>query len=233
MDQTPAEPAPLLEAEHLARRHPNGAMWLLDDVSLAICPGDRLAISGPSGSGKTLLLRALAILDRTDRGTVRWQGVAVGGARVPRFRSHVIYLHQRPTLLGGTVEEAIRQPLRLAVHGGRRFAREETALRLRQLGRSEAFLEQPVSELSGGEMQLVALLRALQLDPQVLLLDEPTAALDPTTEQTVEQLLHHWLGAAAELRAWVWVTHGPDQARRVSSRRYTMHHGRLQEAPAP
>ena len=61
-------PTPLVEAEHLGRRHPNGREWLLDDVNLPIEGGSRLAMTGPSGAGKTLLLRALAHLDPLDRG---------------------------------------------------------------------------------------------------------------------------------------------------------------------
>ncbi len=229
--QESSVPAPLLEAEHLSRRHPGGRGWLLDDVSLAIRAGDRVAICGPSGSGKTLLLRALAALDHTDRGTLWWRGMPVAGKRVPQFRRHVIHLRQRPALFGSTVEESLRQPLRLAVHRGRLFARERILRWLQQLGRGESFLQQPTSELSGGEMQLVALLRALQLDPEVLLLDEPTAALDPATTLLVERLLHRWLSAEGQERAWVWVTHAPEQAGRVSDRQYAMHSGRLQEVP--
>ena len=188
----------LLEADHIGRRHPEGPAWLLDDVSLEIEPGARLSLAGPSGGGKTLLLRALARLDRLDRGEVRYHGRGVHHDAVPQFRASVIYLHQRATLIEETVEAALRRPFALTVHRQRKFDRRQAIELLSALGREAAFLQKKVAELSGGEIQIAALVRALQLDPQILLLDEPTSALDGATATAVEQLIDQWLSESTQ-----------------------------------
>lgn len=221
----PSSPeSPLLAAEKLARRHPSGQQWLLDGVSLAVARGERLALLGPSGSGKTLLLRALAMLDPVDSGRILWHGQPVPRTEIPRFRCSAIYLHQRAALGADTVDDALRLPLDLAVHRGREFAREAIVGWLAELGRDEWFLDKRASELSGGEIQITALLRALQLEPQVLLLDEPTSALDVHTARGVERLIEHWtaLGHAA-----IWVTHDSAQANRVATRALHIAGGRI------
>ena len=218
---------PLLDARGLGRRHPNGDDWLLREVSLTIRPGERLAIAGPSAAGKTLLLRALALLDHLDAGQLVWRGKPIAPADVPEFRRQVIYLHQRPALFEGTVVENLRQPFSLRVHRGRRFDRDWIISRLCSVGRNADFLEGFTRDLSGGEAQIVALLRALQLTPRVLLLDEPTAALDSETAQAAEQLVADWLAEDAA-RATVWVSHNLEQARRVADRRVRLVAGRIE-----
>jgi putative ABC transport system ATP-binding protein len=218
----------LLEARHLRRQHPDGVRWLLDDISLTVGAADRLALSGPSGSGKTLLLRALAVLDPLDGGQVCWQDRPVRRDCVPAFRSAVIYLHQRASLLDDRVEAALRQPFALAVHRKRQFRRERIIQWLARLDRDHSFLEKTVADLSGGEMQIVSLLRALQLDPVILLLDEPTAALDPQTAAAMERLLGDWVADPAAGRAFVWVTHAAEQAQRVGQQILYMRDGRVE-----
>src|SRR5262245_53862546 len=150
----------LLEARGVGRRRPGGDGWLLEDASLALRPGDRLALVGPTGGGKTLLLRALALLDPLDAGTVCWQGEPVPNSGVPAFRRQVIYLHQRPALFEGTVEDNLRQPFALRVHRGERFDPARVASLLAALGRDASFLAKRQGDLSGGEAQITALLRA-------------------------------------------------------------------------
>jgi putative ABC transport system ATP-binding protein len=140
----------------------------------------------------------------------------------------VIYLHQRPALLDGSVEDNLRSPFTLKAHRGRRFDEARVLGLLDGLGRGAEFLARSSRDLSGGEAQLVALLRAVQLDPTALLLDEPTASLDPASARTVEALVDRWFAAGAGNRALVWVSHDPDQSRRVSGRRLHMHAGRLE-----
>ncbi len=216
----------LLEADHIGRRHPDGKAWLLDDVTLAIEPGARLVLTGPSGAGKTLLLRALARLDRLDRGEVRYRGQAVHHDAVPHYRASVIYLHQRAALIEDTVEAALRRPYALKVHRQRNFDSRRVVELLSALQRDAAFLEKKVAELSGGEIQITALVRAMQLDPTILLLDEPTAALDGPAATAVEQLIDGWLAQSAE-RAMIWVSHDEAQAQRVGRSAIRMEAGRL------
>jgi putative ABC transport system ATP-binding protein len=218
----------LLEAKNAGRLHPDGRTWLLDDVNLLIEPGACLAMIGPSGAGKTLLLRALARLDPLDRGEVRYKDRAIAHDAVPLYRSQVVYLHQRAALIEDAVEAALRKPFALNVYRHRRFDRDRVLRLLSGLGRSAPFLSKNVAELSGGEIQITALVRALQLDPVVLLLDEPTAALDAPTAAAVERLIADWWDENNE-RAMIWVSHNEAQARRVGRTIIRMEAGRLVE----
>lgn len=232
MDKTIATPAanrnrfPLLQACEVRRR--SGDRLLLDGVSLGVGSGDRVAIVGPTGSGKTLLLRSLAMLDPLEGGRIIWHGAEVRRHDVPGFRSRVIYLQQRPALVEGTVEQNLKQPFSFRVHSQRKFDLEVHRAWLESLNRDESFLRKQHRELSGGESQIVALLRALQLEPEVLLLDEPTSALDSHSSRAVERLLDVWLARQTARRATVWVTHDHQQAERVASRTIEMSAGRLQ-----
>lgn len=217
----------LLEVRNLTRRHPDGRRWLLDDVSLGIRGGERLAVVGPSGSGKTLLLRAMARLDPVDGGEVRFRGDRIRHDGVPGFRRQAIYLHQRPALPGETVAAVLQQPFSLAAYRRQSFDSDRIVGLLESLHRDDSFLAKRTADLSGGEIQLVALLRALQLDPTILLLDEPTAALDPRTTRAVEELLVAWVEKTKEIRAMVWVTHDADQAARVAQQVLSMDRGKI------
>lgn len=218
----------LLEAHGIGRREPNGSQWLLDDVSLSVRAGETIAVVGPTGSGKTLLLRSLALLDPLDAGRILWRGERISASSVPSFRSCVIYLHQRATLLSGSVEENLRHPFTLKAHRRKAFDRDRTIELLVETGRGTDFLNRSDRNLSGGERQIVALLRALQLDPTVLLLDEPTAALDAETTEAIESLVRRWQSASEE-RGTIWVSHNADQVSRIARRILSMQNGRLQE----
>ena len=220
-------PLPEIDARGLGRRHPSSSDWLLNNASLHVRSGDRLAVVGPSGSGKTLLLRALALLDPLDAGSVLWRDKPVSGNRVPQYRSHVMYVHQRPAPMEGIVEQNLRQPFELAVHRNRQFDRDRVVRALKHLGRDPSFLSKSSRDLSGGESQIVALLRAIQLDPVVLLVDEPTAALDGDAAAAVETLVLSWLEEQPERRATVWVSHSPAQSARVARTILRMDKGRL------
>lgn len=222
--------ASYLEAIHLGRRRAGDKQWLLDDVSLAVQPGDRLVVEGPSGAGKTLLLRAIAIVDPLDFGEVRWLGRVIVRNEVPKFRRQVVYLHQRAALLGRTVAESLEMPFSLAGHRRQAMDREQIVAWLEELGRTPAFLEQLVRDLSGGEIQITAMLRAMQLHPSILLLDEPTAAMDAKTSLAAEELLVHWASEQPDRRALVWVSHDADQSRRVATRTVHIRAGRVVRA---
>ena len=110
-----------IEATEIGRRDRKSGDWLIRGVSVAIGFGERLGVLGPSGAGKTVLLRAMARLDPLDEGSIRWQGRVVQGEGVPDYRKRVVYLHQRPALLEGTVEDNLRYPFTLRAHRDRSF----------------------------------------------------------------------------------------------------------------
>ena len=219
-----------IEAAGIGRRDrkSGSGAWLIRDVCVSLGFGERLGVFGPSGAGKTVLLRAIALLDPLDEGSILWDGRVVRGDSVPEYRKRVIYLQQRPALLDGTVEENLRHPFTLRAHRGRAFDPIRAEALLARLGREPGFLAKVSRDLSGGESQLVGLIRALQLDPAVLLLDEPTASLDPAAAGAVEGLLDEWLAAEPDGRALVWASHDADQARRMTDRRIYLRAGRFE-----
>ena len=174
------------------------------------------------------MLRVLAMLDPCHAGQILWQGKSVSDAQVPRFRSQCIYLHQRAPMLDGSVEENLKLPYQLATHQSLQYDRQFIVDWFGQVGRDENFLRRSSDDLSGGERQMVALLRAIQLNPQVLLLDEPTSAADSETESIIEELIDRWFRAESD-RALVWVTHDRAQAIRIGDRQIMMEAGALQQ----
>jgi putative ABC transport system ATP-binding protein len=224
----PAKTA-LISACGLGRKTP-GDRWLIRGVCLDVHPGDRLAITGPTGAGKTVLLRAIALLDPLDEGLIRHQGVPIDEESIPGYRKKVIYLHQRPALFRGSVADNLQRPFALQIHRGKHFDRQRILGRLEILGRDASFLDKASRDLSGGEAQIVALLRAIQLDPAVLLLDEPSASLDQGTGQAIEGLISRWLEEDAEARAFVWISHDPQRVTRVATRRLAMRSGQFEGA---
>ena len=223
-----AKAACLLRLRDVGRRAPGSDKWLIQDVSLEVNAGDRIALVGSSGSGKSVLLRVLALLDGIDAGTLEMQGKPAGEPSVPEHRRKVTYLHQRPALFEGTVQFNFERPFCLKVSQNASYNRDRVLKLLRDVGREESFLQKRVSELSGGEAQIMALIRAVQLDPVMLLLDEATAALDEETTEAAERLVNGWLEQENE-RAVVFVSHDEAQARRVARRIIRIDAGRIRE----
>lgn len=216
---------PVLEARRLRRNAADGTP-LLDDVSLSLPPGSSTAVVGQPGSGKTLLLRALCLLDPLQGGDVLFRGEHIPNHAVPAFRRQVILLQQRPVLIEGTVRNNLELPFAFHADAENSFDPGRAIEQLVQLNRPSAFLDREVAELSGGESQVVALLRAVQLNPTVLLLDEPTSSLDQETTAAFERLVASWQ-ASGDDRTLLVVTHAAAQADRLADRILTMHQGRI------
>lgn len=217
--QVKQDSQPLLSVAGLSRQVQN--RWIWQDLSFNVFQGDRLAVVGASGTGKSLLLRSLAGLDRVQAGQIVFEGKSLDQWSMPNHRARVIYLHQRPALLEATVEDNLQQVYQLAVHHDRTYDREQILRYLKVLNRADDFLQRPSATLSGGEAQIVAFLRALQLSPDILLLDEPTASLDSETAQRLEALVQRWQ-AEHPSRAYLWTSHNPTQLQRLTDRQLTL-----------
>ena len=209
----------ILQAKHLAFHIGDRRLW--QNLDLSLHAGERLGITGPSGSGKTLLLRTLAGLEPLQSGELTFGGRALAQWSMPAYRARVVYVPQRPTLREGTVEDVLRAPFAFHLHRSHAFPADRTRTLLQALGRDDSFLRQRAERLSGGEAQIVAMLRALLIDPDVLLLDEPTASLDAETVAIIEQLISHWIAERPE-RACLWTSHDRAQLERVTDRLLTL-----------
>ena len=223
----------MLAATRLQRRDVRTGITLLEPATFSVQAGDRIALTGPSGAGKSVLLRALALLDPLDDGQVTWHGQVISPRAVPAYRCHVAYVRQRPALLPGTVGDNLHMPYHLRVRRhGKGFDRDAAIALLAGAERDATFLDKNAADLSGGEAQIAALVRTLQTGPTVLLLDEPTAALDPASARAIEALLQHWFAQAPDRHAWMWVTHDPAQAARIGRQHWKMVAGKLDTEPA-
>jgi putative ABC transport system ATP-binding protein len=178
---------------------------VLRDVSLAIDKG-ATAVLGPSGSGKSTLLRLLNRLADPDEGTVRFHGDDLRALDALELRRRAVLVPQLPAPLPGSVADNIRYGPAL------RGEEVDPARPLELAGLDPSYAERHCGRLSVGEQQRVMLARALALDPEVLLLDEPTAALDERAKEGVEQTL------AALPCSRVLVTHERAQADRLATR---------------
>ncbi len=205
----------LLSARELSCEIGGRQLWR--DLSFTLQPGERLAMSAPSGTGKTVLLRTLAGLTALASGEIRFRNRLLETWPMPEYRSQVVYLPQRAALPEGTVETALRAPFRLRIHHQRRYSTTTVRDYLETLGLSESFLAQSTESLSGGEGQITAALRALLIEPTVLLLDEPTASLDATTARLIETLIERWLEQDSQ-RGYLWTSHDRGQLDRISDR---------------
>ncbi|MBU8536823.1 ATP-binding cassette domain-containing protein [Falsiroseomonas tokyonensis] len=185
----------MLRAENLSLRYPGAARPAVDGASLAVAPGAWVALAGPSGCGKSTLLRLLAGLRAADAGTI-----ALDGAPLPPPGAARRAWHRRVLLLPQDTARAFNPALALrpqfraalALHGLGTDGPARDALALEALARCgvpAAALDRHPAGLSGGQRQRAALARLLCLSPRILLLDEPTAALDPATALEVCRLL--------------------------------------------
>ncbi len=199
-----------------------GATTILDDLSLSIKPGAPTLIVGPNGSGKTSLLRLLMGLAAPTIGRVSW------GGRTESKPVRRAFLFQRPVMLRRTAAANVAYALAQAG-----TPRNERAVRVAALLERVGLFDlaqRPARKLSGGEQQRLALARALARDPEILLLDEPTASLDPAATRAVEQIV---LMAAQSGIKIVMASHDLGQVRRLAGEVMFMVRGSLRErAPA-
>ena len=207
---------------------------LISGASGILLAGQVTVLTGASGSGKSVLLRVLAGLLPMTTGDVWLQSDAqnrdtrdsIHEIAPMHWRSQVALLAQQPQLLEGSVIDNLQLPYRLASHQHKHFNIDWHIEQLEHLERTPDFLQQDANTLSGGERQLVNTLRLLQLNPQVLLLDEPTAALDVDTSAKLVHLLINWL-RREPTRTLLWVTHDTQDIMPLADKHWHMDAGVL------
>lgn len=216
----------ILEVKNLSKVYEKEVLHI---DQLSIRKGRIYGIIGPSGAGKSTLLRLVNMLEPPTGGEVYFQGRSISinvNGRADVARRGMTLVFQKPLLFGTSVEENVAFGLK-----ARRFAREEIRERvdilLGKVGLRE-FARRHAATLSGGEAQRVALARAVAFEPALLLLDEPTANLDPSNVELIERLIMDLNRETA--MTIIMVTHNIFQARRIAQEVIFMHEGRIIEA---
>jgi ABC-type multidrug transport system ATPase subunit len=222
VDTLPVMPA-LLEARGLRKTY-DGRV-LLDGADVRLEGGTVTTLGGPSGGGKTTLLRILGQLADPDAGQVLLDGVDVRTLVPHEARRRIALVPQAPAMFPGTVLDNVRTGPRLA---GRDVPESTARELIVRAGLDPQFLEQDARALSGGEKLRVAVARALALRPEVWLLDEPTAALDPERADTLLRLLRELSSEGAPMLV---VTHDVRALEHLGGRRLELLSGHLDAEP--
>jgi phospholipid/cholesterol/gamma-HCH transport system ATP-binding protein len=210
--------APVVAVEDVHKSF--GSQHVLNGVSLAVGRGETLAVLGRSGTGKSVLLRLIIGLEKPDSGSVRIHGQDIAGLALDQMgevRKKMGFLFQNSALYDSlTVEQNVAFPL---LHHKKEMSNSERSDRVRALlgevGMEGALAKMP-SDISGGMQKRVGLARALALEPDILLLDEPTAGLDPISSAEIDDLI---LKLQQEHNmASIVVTHDLHSAKTIASR---------------
>lgn len=198
-----------------------GQAQILKDINLSVERGEVLALIGPTGSGKTTLLRLINLLDVPSEGSVIFDGVeitALPEKEKLQARRRMSMVFQKPVMFKGSVRENVSFGLKVRDKGDAKKVEES----LKAVG-LDSFGSRIASTLSGGEMQRTALARALVLEPELLLLDEPTANLDPKSAASIDSLIRDLSRDTTVIMA----THNMQQCHRLADRVAVIQGGRL------
>jgi len=213
----------LLEVRSLSKSI--GPVEILSKINLTVERGEILGLIGPTGSGKTTLLRLVNLLDEPSSGRILFKGREVSGRPEKEqlcARRKMAMVFQKPVMFKASVEENVSYGLR--VRGSvDATVREKVEEALAAVGLS-GYEGRDANTLSGGETQRIALARALVLEPELLLLDEPTANLDPGSAASIDSLLQT---LAKSRTAVILATHNMEQCRKLAGRVAVLQSGRL------
>jgi len=213
----------LLEVRSLSKSI--GPVEILSKINLTADRGEILGLIGPTGSGKTTLLRLVNLLDEPSSGRILFKGREVSGRPEKEqlcARRKMAMVFQKPVMFKASVEENVSYGLR--VRGSvDATVREKVEEALAAVGLS-GYEGRDANTLSGGETQRIALARALVLEPELLLLDEPTANLDPGSAASIDSLLQT---LAKSRTAVILATHNMEQCRKLAGRVAVLQSGRL------
>jgi tungstate transport system ATP-binding protein len=201
---------------------------ILRGINLTVQRGEVLALIGPTGSGKTTLLRQIGLLDEPTGGRIIFDGVSLAGAgerALLHARRRMAMVFQKPVMFRGSVQGNVSFGLK--VRGRNDGERARSALRAVGLSGYEG---RDAATLSGGEMQRIALARALVLQPELLLLDEPTANLDPKSAKSIDGIIQ---SLAKENITVIMATHNMQQCRKLADNVAVLVGGRLVKVGPP
>ncbi len=211
----------ILEVKHLS--FSVGEKEILKDISFKIQKGDFLTIKGPSGSGKSTLLKLLAAIMNPSTGEIIYKGKPLSEYEITDYRKEVSYSFQNAALFGTTVADNLMFPYEIR---NEPFDRDRAIALLDKVMLSKQYLDQKITELSGGEKQRVALIRNVLFTPEVLLLDEVTSALDAENRKVISDAI---LRLNRENNITVlWVTHNTDEIN-DAAKTIEMKEGRLED----
>ena len=220
----------LFEIKDLQKKF--GSLTVFDGLSETICKGDVVVIIGPSGGGKSTFIRCLNLLEQPTAGKIYFEGedITAKGFDVNRHRQKVGMVFQQFNLFNNlTVLENITISLTKVKKQSEEESREKALKRLKRVGLEDKANAYP-SQLSGGQKQRIAIVRALSMEPDVLLFDEPTSALDP---EMVGEVLQVISDLAHDGITMVIVTHEMGFARKVGTRVLFMDGGQIAEQGTP
>ena len=216
---------PIVRLDHVSKSF--GTHRVLDDVTLDIPKGTAFVLLGRSGTGKSVALRHIIGLMRPDAGRILIEGRDIGplDARgLTEVRKHIGFLFQNAALFDSmTVGENAAFPLRRHTRLSDHEIRDRATQKLADVGLEREFDRMP-ADLSGGMKKRAALARAMALDPGILLVDEPSAGLDPITSREIDELLVERKRGGTTL---VMVTHNIPSARTIGDELALLHDGRL------
>ena len=223
----------LIQVTDLKKYYNKGAIKALDGVSVNIERGDVMVVIGPSGSGKSTFLRSLNLLEEPTGGSIVFDGVDITKKKVPNAQGKLVKLDidQHRQKMGMVFQHFNLFPHMtiLDKHMDKAAAEEKALALLDRVGLKDRAGAYPI-QLSGGQKQRVAIVRALAMEPEVMLFDEPTSALDP---EMVGEVLEVMRQLAQEGMTMVVVTHEMGFAREVGNRVLFMADGKLLEEGSP
>ena len=217
---------PLVELTHVEKHF--GALHVLKDINLTVTKGEVLVVVGPSGSGKSTMCRTINRLETIDSGDIRIDGKPLPqeGKELANLRAEVGMVFQSFNLFANkTILENVTLALIKVRHMDKKEAEQLAMDLLARVGVDSQASKMP-SQLSGGQQQRVAIARALMMEPQVLLFDEPTAALDPEITAQIVSIIRE---LAETNITQVIVTHEVEVARKTASRVVYMENGHIVE----
>ena len=222
----------LISVQHLVKEYNHGTVHALNDCNLEIKKGEVVAIIGPSGSGKSTLLRSLNLLEQPTSGEIFFDGVDLASKSVDidlhRQKMGMVFQHFNLFPHKTVLQNITMAPVTLKKKTAEQ-AKEQAMGLLERIGLADKANEYP-NMLSGGQKQRIAIVRALAMDPEVMLFDEPTSALDP---EMVGEVLDLMRDLAKEGMTMAVVTHEMGFAREVADRVVFMADGKILEEGAP